>query len=478
MEDNYKLNYFNFKKLNDEYLLTNDAGKFVFLTKNEFKDLMEYKIDKHGEIYKKLNKNYFVYDIYDELFIKNISEDIRKYKNYLFKRTQLHIFVLTVNCNMNCIYCQASVKDLYSTKRMMSKEIAEKAVDIALQSPSRYLSFEFQGGEPLLNFGVLKHIVEYTKSKNVMLKKDISFNLVSNLTVITNEIIDYLISNNISISTSIDGNSDVHDYNRPLRHKSSLNIVEAKIKKINDIYTELGMDNRVQAIQTTTKKSLRYFKEIIDEYVKLGINNIFLRPLTPIGFSINNWNIIGYEPDEFCEFYEKALDYIIELYLKGINIKEIHASIFLKKILSKQSINYMELRSPCGGAIGQLAYNYDGNIYTCDEGRMLAESGDESFKLGNVFVNRYEELIDNPITKSICVSSCLELLPKCSDCVYNPYCGTCPVYNYIEQKSIFGKMPISYKCKIYKGILELLFNKIQTSNKKVIDVFNEWVNSY
>lgn len=70
-------------------------------------------------------------------------------------------------------------------------------------------------------------------------------------------------------------------------------------------------------------------------------------------------------------------------------------------------MNYMELRSPCGGAIGQLAYYYDGNIYTCDEGRMLAEMGNDSFKLGNVN-NTYKELMETGATKAMCISSCLE----------------------------------------------------------------------
>ncbi|WES33279.1 hypothetical protein P0092_16135 [Ruminiclostridium papyrosolvens DSM 2782] len=61
----------------------------------------------------------------------------------------------------------------------------------------------------------------------------------------------------------------------------------------------------------------------------------------------------------------------------------------------------MELRSPCGGSIGQLSCNYDGLIYSCDEGRMLAELVDAGFKLGNVFENGYKDLISSPVTRAI-----------------------------------------------------------------------------
>lgn len=472
----YSLNYFNFRNFEDKYLLTNDSRKFIFLKKDEFENLINYELKVSSELYEQLKENFFIFDNNKELFIRDISKEVRSTKQYLFERTQLHIFVLTVNCNLNCVYCQASVQDMSINKKVMNKLTAEKAVDIALQSPSNNLSFEFQGGEPLLNFDVIRHIVEYTTKKNFEIKKNISFNLVSNLTILTDEMLEFLIDNKVSISTSIDGPDIVHDYNRNIKGMPTLYKTKENIKKINEKYIEYDENTKVQAIQTTTRQSLFYAEEIVNQYIELGMNSIFIRPLTPIGFSILNWDKIGYSTEEFCEFYENCLDYIIELAKKGVDISEAHASIFLKKILTNIPVNYMELRSPCGGAIGQLAYNYDGDVYACDEARMFAESDDKSFKLGSVYSNTYEEIIDNPITKSICVSSCLESIPQCSDCAYNPYCGTCPVYNYIEQKTIFAKMPVSYKCKIYKGILDVLFKKIKAGNQETMNVFYKWIN--
>lgn len=113
----------------------------------------------------------------------------------------------------------------------------------------------------------------------------------------------------------------------------------------------------------------------------------------------------------------------------------------------------MELRSPCGGAIGQLAYYYDGNIYTCDECRMLAEMGNDSFKVGNVYENTYNDLVTSDSAKTVCVSSCLECLTKCHSCVYMPYCGTCPVINLAQENNIFSRTNENYRCKIYKGMI-------------------------
>ena len=80
------------------------------------------------------------------------------------------------------------------------------------------------------------------------------------------------------------------------------------------------------------------------------------------------------------------------------------------------------LRSPCGGVIGQLAYNYNGDIFTCDEGRMLAETGDLSFKLGDVFHSTFSQIFESSVCKLVCTASCLESIPCCEQCVYSPYC--------------------------------------------------------
>lgn len=476
MESN--LNYFNFKKIGSKILLTNDTGRYVFLNAEEFEKLInnDYMTDK--ELTYKLAENYFVYNSHREVFVDNVSAEVRNSKSYLFEGTQLHIFILTGECNQSCIYCQASAKCHSHKDRYMTFDTAEKAVDVALQSPSKNLTFEFQGGEPLLNFEVLRHIIKYTNYKNTSLQKQITFNLVSNLIALDENILRFLLSNKVNVSTSIDGPEFLHKMNRPSNVPYFYKRIKESIRTINKLHIESdNQSNGVQAIQTTTKHSLKYSKEIVDEYISLGFNSVFLRPLTPLGFAKQNWDKIGYTPEEYLEFYQKALEYIIELSInQNINISESYATILLRKIISTDPLNFMELRSPCGGSIGQLAYNYDGLIYTCDEGRMLAESGDASFKLGNVFENDYKDLISSPVTRAICISSCLETIPGCSECVYSPYCGICPIFNYVQGGSIFSIMPANYKCKINKGILDFIFSKLCTNDKRIISVFEKWIN--
>lgn len=460
-----RLNYFNFKEFEGKILLTNDLGSYLFVSPDDFKKIIRKDIDLESELGKQLLEKNMVYDNTNLAYSSLLMHDMRRIKGHVMLGTSLHIFVVTTACNMRCVYCQAN-NGVTCPSMYMSKEMAEKSVDIALQSPARYLSFEFQGGEPLLNFGIIKHIVEYTEKNKG--EHEITYNIVSNLTLLTDEMLDFFTGYNFDISTSIDGPETVHNSNRPFRDGS-----ETYKKVVDSIRRIREKGLHVGAIQTTTRASLAYPREIVRAYKELGFESIFLRPLTPLGKATLNWDKIGYTPEEFLEFYTQALNEVLKINLADGFFKEDHASILLSRMEGK-FVNYMELRSPCGAGIGQLAYYADGEIFTCDEGRMLHEMGDHTFRLGNVFENSYADIINNSVCKTVCASSILETIPTCCDCVYQPYCGTCPVVNYAKNQDIIEKGPRGYRCKIYSGMLDYLFKLILSGNVNVINILKTW----
>ena len=459
-----KKNYFNYKQMRDKYLLTNDLGRYVFLTKEEFLRFITDKLDPKEELTQRLKEAYFLYDGSEYDFVENVGAEFRAYRRNLFQGAALHIFVLTKQCNQQCVYCQASTDLDQSTK--MSFEVAKKSVDIALQTPSHFLTFEFQGGEPLMNFDTLKYIVEYTESQQS--DKEIEFSMVSNLMLLDETKLKFLMDHHVSICTSLDGDEILHNKNRPYFTKNSFEILERHLKKVQE--KQIG----VSAIQTTTRYSLTRYKELINQYCSFGLDQIILRPLTPLGYAKENWKEIGYSVNEFLDFYKKAFEYILELNRNGTFIAEGHARIFLNKIFNHDAGNYMELRSPCGGAIGQMAYYYNGKVYSCDEARMLAEMGDDSFCLGNVYENDYNQLMAAPVCKVLANASCLEGLTDCCDCVYHPYCGTCPVISYARYQTVYPRLEEEYRCSIYKGIQEVIFEKLYENDEKAIQILKSW----
>lgn len=462
-----KNNYFNFKQWKDKMLLTNEQGRYILLGKRDFLNLVNKRYDLLSkEILQTLKDRFFIYDIDEDVFIEKVANAYRDNKQYLFSATSLHIFVMTNACNMCCVYCQAQ-DSAQEKKGKMQEMTAKAAVDIALQSPNEYLTFEFQGGEPLLNFETIKYIVEYSEqNKN---HKQIQYSLVTNTLLLNEEMLQFFKKYDVSISTSLDGCKEVHNSNRPkIDGDGTYDYVSRNIKWLQ------SNDIQVGAIETTTKISLKNAEKIIETYHNLGLNHLFIRPLTPLGYAKEHWAEIGYEPEEFLKFYKQCILILLEHNRNGIRMSEGHARIFLKKILTGYSENYMELRSPCGAGIGQMAYYYDGNIYTCDEGRMVAEMGDQMFCLGNVNYSTYDDLMENRVCKVTCQASVLESLPGCCDCVYHPYCGVCPVISYASDNSIYTRESNVYRCKIYKGILDILF-EILLEEPGAEDILKAWI---
>ena len=462
-------NHFNFTWKNGEVLITNDLGDYAFLTKAEFTDFVTDRVDEKSDLFDLLSKKGFITSNDPNVFINERIGDLRSIKGYLFASTALHIFAITNRCNQNCVYCQAKAPGS-KLDGIMDVRTGRKAIEVAMQSPNQNLTFEFQGGEPLLNFDVIIEMINYSKELNLKYHKDIEYTIVTNLIALDDKKLQALIDNNVSICTSLDGCEIVHNHNRKLLSGAA---TYEKVKEA--IKTVRAAGRHIGAIETTTRFSLDYPEEIVDEYVNSGLGGIFLRPLTPLGFAKSDWEEIGYSAEAFMVFYKKAFFHILEINKKGVFFPELHATYFLRKMLHGDADNYMELRSPCGAGIGQMSYYYTGNVYTCDEGRMMGEAGDNSFLLGNVHTDTYDEMVGRKTCRATCAASIVESLPNCCDCAYHPYCGVCPVVAYSSSGDIFPTEPFDFRCQIYKGIQDILFQLLQEDEFDTMHILHTWI---
>lgn len=471
--DHKKAGFFRFRRLGAKFLLTNEEGSYAFLDEADFKKFLEGKLEEDSLVCRKLSAgNFFKGQL-------KSGPAVTKYRSKRLAISggpSLHILAITQRCNHRCVYCHASAWGMEKKNADMDVQTAGWALDMIFQTPSPFIAIEFQGGEPLVNWPVVEFVVRQAARKNKKAGKELDLRLVSNFSLMTEDKYKFLIKNKVSLCTSLDGPEELHDKNRIFSGGSHKHAIKW-LKRFAKDYPGLSKNKkyiwRAGALITISRFSLGYAKEIVDEYLGAGMTNIFLRPLNPFGFSKAAWSKIGYGADEFIEFYQEAMDYIIELNLQGKKFEEKFSKVFLIKILTDGDMNMMDYRSPCGAGLGQVAYNFNGDVYTCDEGRMLGMMGDESFKLGNVAQNTYEEMIGGPVVKTMCLASCLTGLAGCSDCAFLPYCGVCPVYNYFEQGNIFGQMPGNDRCKISRAVLDYLFEKLQ--DEKVKKIFEGWV---
>ncbi|MGC9047026.1 MAG: His-Xaa-Ser system radical SAM maturase HxsB [Minisyncoccia bacterium] len=468
---NKQASFFRYQKVGEKYLLTNIIGEYVFLTPKEFDEFIKGTLSRRSKTYQLLKNKHFLKNS-----VESLAETIIKYRQkhqFLYEGPSLHIIVVTLNCNYRCVYCQASsryYKEKDAKNFDLDKDTAQKIVDTIFESPSKSITIEFQGGEPLINWPIIKFIIEYAEKLNKKYHKDLLFTMVSNLSLMTDTIFKYCRKHRVALATSLDGPEYLHNLNRP---SPDVNSYKATTKWIQKIKTDEKKHPKdvyyLNALLTVSRNSLKYPKEIINEYLKLGFTGIHLRPLSQLGFSHGNFNIIGYSEKEFFDFWKKSVDYILELNKKKIFFYERGIVIILKKLWMSNDPNFMDLRSPCGAGIGQILYNYDGKVYTCDEGRML---GNDIFLLGNVKKDSYQELISSPKLRMVCQASILENT-QCDKCVYEPYCGICPVLNYALYGNIFAPQINTFWCQLHKDMFNYVFAKLQ--DPKIEQIFKSWV---
>ena len=469
---------FNVRRFKDYSLISNDVGEMMFLDNGDLDALLAGDgIDNKAKL-KELDAGGFTRgQVSDDDFATRYWDR----RGYLGIGPVLHGMVLTERCNLGCQYCHSSVVGMDREDTDMTPEIAEQCVDFALQTTSPGLTIEFQGGEPLANWPVLQHVIDYARKQNETAQKMLSFSLVTNMSFMTDEKLDYLIENQVQICTSIDGPGDLHDKVRIIRGGggggSSYADASKWVRIVNQRYKDMGLDNNryhAEALPTITRHSLSRAKDIVDTYVDLGCRAIFLRILDPFGFASASSKTLGYSAEEFLTFYEEALDYIISLNKKGVQVMERLAAIMLSKMIAGYDPNYLDLRTPGGAIVGQLAYHPSGAIYTSDEGRMVAAMGDEFFRIGHVSETSYPALMNSEITRSMVLASANEQLPGCASCAYKPYCGQQPEYNYVTQGSIQGRMRESTWCKKHMGIFDMLAKRLHDATDEEKAIFDRW----
>ena len=469
----YRLLPFRFMQFSDtQRLLVNEVGEHLFLTNADFNEFVAFRLDRRSDVYLDLKGKHFLFDSESTAPFELLALKYRTKKAHLSGFTKLHIFVVSLRCEHSCHYCQVSRVSTDRALYDMSSETARRALDLVFRSPAETIKIEFQGGEPLLNFDRIKQIVQEATERAAATGKRVEFVVTTNLALVTEEILEYLRNHAIVVSTSLDGPEFIHNANRP---RPGNNSYQVTIEGLNKARTIIGFD-RVSAIMTATRLSLQHPREIIDEYVRQGFQSIFLRNLSPYGFAIKTQQRIGYSIDEFLEFYKVTLEYILELNRKGINLVETYAQILLTRILTPFSTGYVDLQSPSGAGIGAAVYNYDGNVYASDESRMLAEMGDEQFRLGNVYSETYEQIFGGDLIRTIVRSSCVESLPGCADCAFQSFCGADPIFNYATQGDMIGHQPTSEFHKKNFFIIKHLLSLYQ-SDETIRKIFWAWVHN-
>lgn len=462
----YALLPFNFIETDGKEVLINELGDMLVVGVGSVEKIVK-RLPIDDDLYKSLVANFFITENPLPPLLDVYASRLKLKKGFMDDGTALHIFVLTLRCNQNCTYCQATSRDENAQRCSMTKEMMANAVTLMFHSPSKHLTMEFQGGEPSLEHDLIKYGIEKAEEINLTEKRKITYVLCTNCRNLTSEVLEICKKYNVQISTSLDGPDFIHNTNR-----GKADSYQKTISGINKARNFLGKE-KVAALMTTSELSLDYPKEIVDEYVKNGFDGMFLRALNPYGLASENDDWRRYN-NRFIVFYKNALNYIIELNQKGTFFREEYATIILRKILTPYTTGFVDLQSPAGIINSVLIYNYDGYVYASDESRMLAEKGDYTFRLGKLS-DKYEDIIYGEKVRKISKIWSNEVLAGCSNCPIRVYCGADPVRNHSTQGDMYGFRPSSLFCKKNKAIIEYIISLIAHRESEVMPIFKSWL---
>jgi uncharacterized protein len=467
----YRLLPMRFERLDDTRVVaTNLVGEYVVLPRPELDDFVHGRLPPGGSRYRELKRLHFLVDDRSDVALDLLALKVRTKAEPIAEFTGLHMFVVTLRCDHSCAYCQVSRQTTDKSRFDMSLDHATKAVDLVFKSPSNAIKIEFQGGEPLLNFEVIRHVVKLAEARNKIEKRHLQFVIATNLSQLSDEILSFAEAHGVIFSTSLDGPKDLHDGNRPRPGRNSHELALAGIERIR---RRLGVDS-VSALMTTTPRAMGRVREIIDEYLRLGFRSIFLRPISPYGFAVRSKLADAYNVDEWLSFYFEGLDYILELNAAGIPLREEYTSIVLEKILTPFGTRYVDLQSPSGLGISALVYNYDGKVYASDEARMLAEMNDETFLLGHVDTHSWEDIFASDSLLNVLATTVNEAVPMCTDCAFLPYCGSDPAYHRAIQGDVVGHKAKSSFCRRNMSVFKHLVRKLEDHSAHAT-VLRRWV---
>lgn len=468
----YRLLPFRFRRLPwkpSQVLATSLGGDWLILSRDDLDRMVAGELDTDEPLFADLEARHLIVSDPSRTTLAPLLSQMRTRKAYLQSGPALHIFVVSLRCHHTCAYCQVSRQPSSKTQFDMAGTAAEHAVERLFEWPSPTLTVEFQGGEPLLHFERVQSLVEAIERRNVREGRSLRFVIASTLHDLTDEQLGFMKDHNFQLSTSLDGPEWLHNANRPRPERDSY---RRTVEGIERGRRALG-DDAVSALTTLTARSLSVPEEIVDEYRRQGFHSIFLRPLSPYGFARRTQARHGYGMADFLRFYATALDRIVAVNAAGHAMEEVYASLLMGQLLTPFSHGYVDLRSPTGGGLGTVVYDYDGQVYPSDEARMLAAMGDHTFAMGRVD-EPIARWLDSPAMRRIQEAAVAEALPTCADCAYVPWCGADPIDHYARQGDTVGHRPSSDFCARHMGLFDLLLQRWETGTPYERDLLESW----
>ncbi|MBO8159641.1 thioether cross-link-forming SCIFF peptide maturase [Thermosyntropha sp.] len=401
-------------------------------------------VDADGDFSKAVYMTSLRYPIEE---VKEVEEEIKeavKQKTLFTSREKIdldlnsmRIKALCLNvahvCNMKCRYCFAGQGNFGGKPSLMSKDTGKKALDFLVQRSGniRNLEVDFFGGEPLLNFEVVKSLIAYGRELEKKTGKKFNFTLTTNAVLLNEKILDYLVDENISLILSLDGRKETNDRNRILNNgQGTYDLIVPHIKM-----TKAKKPISFYVRGTFTRDNLDFVSDV-KHIVDLGIDALSLEPA--VGENEDEFAIKKEDLPQVLKEYENLTRLLWEYYERGKEILFFHYNLNLMggPCIAKRITG-------CGAGFEYLAVTPEGDIYPCHQ-----FIGDDCYYMGNVWTGELREEI-----KAVFAQNNLNNKEECLDCWARYFCGGgCHANNL--KRNCDMKKPDEISCTMHRKRIE------------------------
>ncbi|MBU4216569.1 radical SAM protein [Candidatus Parcubacteria bacterium] len=359
----------------------------------------------------------------------------------------LNLF-FTGKCNLNCKYCFVDRSD--DGDSTLNEELIRKAVDILLDGPGQKKMINFLGGEPLVEFSLIKRVYQYATNKAKEKKISLSYKLATNGTLLDIDKIEFFKKNKINIQVSIDGDKNCHDANRPLKESANSSF-ELIFKNINSI----------DVYQSGITSSLVFAPRDI----KTLMQNIkFLHA--------KKFSVINFLPDLYATWSSDDLGHLVNFFKEFkkyyIGLFDVGGDVFKNNLLDSfvNEVNLDKARQ-----CNKINLNIDGDFYVCDKVLSLKKAERSTYIVGSA-----EAGLDDEKRADLLLELRNGFLKNsglgCARCHYAKYCF-CPVGHYIYYQHNDGDSHWENYCFISK-----IYIKTFLSIKKELELNAKFIKTY
>ena len=376
-----------------------------------------------------------IYQLYTDglLFSEDTYQDVAEYMN---KKSVVKALCLHVahDCNLRCQYCFASTGSFEGKRSLMSAEVGKKAIDFVISNSGnrRNIEIDFFGGEPLMNFEVVKEVVEYARAQEKVHGKNFRFTITTNGLLLNEDIKNYINENMSNIVLSLDGTKEVNDRMRV--RVDGRGCYDDIVPKFLDIAESRNQDN-YYVRGTFTRNNLDFAKDVL-HLADLGFRQTSVEPVVAAeteSYALKEEDL----PVIFKEYENLAIQYL-KRRREGKGFNFFHFMIDLT-----QGPCVIKRLSGCGSGHEYLAVTPEGDIYPCHQ-----FGGNEEFKMGNVFDGELNQEIKQQFETSNVYTK-----DKCRECWAKFYCsGGCPANAYQLNGDI--NKPYEIGCELEKKRVE------------------------